>query len=60
MTTATIATSDYTVRSLLSAGVGYAIEALINEGVPLTCNLLSQMVFCILLLFTVVTMVTGS
>lgn len=45
MTTATIATSDCTtLRSLLSAGVGFVIEALINGDVSLACNLLSQMV----------------
>ena len=47
MTTATLATGDYTVTSILSAGMGYVIEALISEDISLACNLLSQMVPCV-------------
>lgn len=47
MTTATLATGDYTVTSILSAGMGYVIEALISEDISLACNLLSQMVSCV-------------
>ena len=46
MTTATIATGDFTVASILSAGVGYVIEALMSEDISLACNLLAQMVSC--------------
>ena len=46
MTTATIATGDFTVTSVLSAGVGYVIEALMSGDIPLACNLLAQMVSC--------------
>ena len=60
MTTVPIATGDYTVTSLLCAAVGYVLEALINDDVLLACNLLSQMVTHKFLLFTTVTMVTGS
>ena len=44
MTTATIETSDYTVSSILSAAVGFVLEALMKEDVTQACNLLSQMV----------------
>ena len=46
MTMATIATSDYTVTSILSAAVGFVLEALMNKDILLACNLLSQMVTC--------------
>ena len=46
MTTVNIATIDYTVTSILSAAVGFVLEALINEDVPLAFNFLSQMVTC--------------
>lgn len=61
MTTAAIATSDYTVTSLLSAAIGFVMEALTNGDVPLACNLLSQTVMAtsISVLFSIVTMVTG-
>lgn len=36
--------SDYTITSILSVAVGYVIEVLISNDVPLACNLLSQMV----------------
>ena len=44
MTAATIATSDYTVSSILSAAMGFVLEAFMKEDVMLACNLLSQMV----------------
>lgn len=59
MTTATTETGDHTVRSILAAGVGFVIEGLMSGDIPLAHNLLSQMVSCVLLLFTVVTMVTA-
>lgn len=46
--TMTTATADCTITSILAAGIGFVIEALISEDIPLACNLLSQMVTTIL------------